>query len=101
MPLSIQDEFLKQNKLVWPQIVRELTNCRNIKYIILVESRNLLKCAMDLIHTYWPTHVFNYSRDKIIVYYNYIDDVWDLGVILDCPTYISESGTWEDKVRVV
>jgi hypothetical protein len=97
----MQDEFLKQNKLVRPQIVRELTKRRNIKYIISVKSRNLLECAVDLIRTYWPTHVFDYGRDKIMVYYNYIDDVQDLRAILDYPTYTSESGTWEDKARVV
>jgi superfamily II DNA helicase RecQ len=97
----MQDEFLKQNKLVRPRIVRESTNRRNIKYVISVESRNLLDCAVDLIRTYWPTHVFDHGRDKIMVYCNYIDDVRDLGAMLDCPTYTSESGTWEDKARVV
>jgi superfamily II DNA helicase RecQ len=93
LPPSMQDEFVKQNKLVRPRIVRESTNRRNIKYIISVESRNLLECAVDLIRTYWPTHVFDHGRDKIMAYCTYIDDVRDLGAMLDCPTYTSESGT--------
>ena len=61
LPPSMQDEFLKQNKLVQLQIVRESTNHQNIKYIISVESQNLLKSAVDLIRTYWPTHILDHD----------------------------------------
>lgn len=36
-----------------------------------------------------------------MVYCNYINNVWDLGAMLDCGTYTSKLGTWEDKVKVV
>ena len=93
LPPIIQDEFIQQNKLVRPRIIRESTNRPNIKYLITIESKSLLESVIDLICTYWTSEIFDKSRDKILVYCNAREEAHILGEILDCPVYTSESGT--------
>ena len=81
--------------------MRELTNRLNIKYLITIKSRSLLKSVADLIRTYWPTNIFDKSRDKIIIYYNTREEVRILDKALDCPVYTSESGTWQQKAALI
>jgi hypothetical protein len=101
LPPIMQDEFIQQNKLVRPRIVRESTNRPNIKYLITVESKSLLESVTDLICTYWTTEIFDKSRDKIIVYCNTREEARMLGEMLDCPVYTSESGTWKQKATLI
>ena len=68
----MQDKFIEHNKLVRPIIIRESTNRPNIKYLISPEDGQgtLLEKAAALVRTYWPSaNIFNYARDKIIIYY--------------------------------
>jgi superfamily II DNA helicase RecQ len=97
----MQDEFIQQNKLVRPRIVRESTNRPNIKYLITVASKSLLASVTDLICIYWTTKIFDQSRDKIIVYCNTREEARMLGEMLDCPVYTSKSGTWEQKATLI
>lgn len=101
LPPSMQDAFLKQNKLVRPRIVRESTNRPNIEYRVITDSGSVLERAVACIRTIWPTLGFVHGRDKIMVYCNYTNDVDALGEMLGCPTYTAASGTWEDKERIV
>ncbi|PMD60284.1 uncharacterized protein K444DRAFT_528647, partial [Hyaloscypha bicolor E] len=54
LPLVIQEEFIKYNKLIKPRIIRESTNRPNIKYIISFKARPgpLIKRATNLIQVY-------------------------------------------------
>ncbi|KAL5344173.1 hypothetical protein ACLOAV_010863, partial [Pseudogymnoascus australis] len=90
LPPVMQDDFIEQNKLVRPRIIRESTNRPNIKYLVsrYTGPTLLVDVAANLVRTYWPQkQIFNHERDKIIIYCQSRDDVGKLGDILGCPTY--------------
>jgi superfamily II DNA helicase RecQ len=67
----MQEEFIEHNKLVKPRIIRESTNRPNIKYMVSFEAGPgpLIERAANLVQAYWPKQeIFDYSRDKIIIY---------------------------------
>jgi superfamily II DNA or RNA helicase len=101
LPPSMQDEFIHQNKLVRPRIVRDSTNRANIKYAIRLEKKCLLQSAEKFIRTHWTSVNFDLSRDKILVYCNLVAEAYRLGELLDCPVYTSESGSWEQKAALI
>ena len=49
LPLALQGEFIKQNKLVRPRVVRESTNRANIKYMLLQEASSILDKTTSLV----------------------------------------------------
>jgi superfamily II DNA helicase RecQ len=78
LPPGMEEEFMKYNKLVRPKIVQELTNRPNIKYMVSYETGpgSLVKKAADLIQVYWlRKEIFDYARDKIIIYCQTREDV--------------------------
>jgi len=101
LPPLMQDEFLQQNKLVRPRIIRESTNRANIMYVIRLEKSSLLECTNKFIRHNWSSVNFNLSRDKILVYCNTVDEALVLGELLECPVYTSASGTWEEKAVLI
>ncbi|OBT44171.1 hypothetical protein VE00_04789 [Pseudogymnoascus sp. WSF 3629] len=99
----MQEEFIEQNKLVRPTIIRESTNRPNIKYLISLEdgSGTLLEKAATLVRTCWPRRdIFDHAKDKIIIYCRTRLEVRGLQELLGCPAYMSESGSEEEK-RVI
>ncbi|KAL5344167.1 hypothetical protein ACLOAV_004652 [Pseudogymnoascus australis] len=104
LPPVMQDDFIEQNKLVRPRIIRESTNRPNIKYLVsrYTGPTLLVDVAANLVRTYWPQkQIFNHERDKIIIYCQSRDDVGKLGDILGCPTYTSKSGSEEEKGAII
>jgi hypothetical protein len=58
--------------------------------------------AASLVRAYWPRRdIFDYSRDKIIIYYQTRTAVSLLSESLGCPSYTSESGTEEAKAAIL
>ena len=87
-----------------PRIIRESTNRLNIKYIVSLETGPgaLIERAANLIQAYWlKQEIFDYSRDKIIIYCRTREEVAQLADILKCPLYISKSGTEEEKAAII
>ena len=100
----MQEEFIEHNKLVKPRIIRESTNRPNIKYIVSLETgpSALIERAANLIQAYWPKQeIFDYSRDKIIIYYRIREEVAQFADILKYPLYMSKSGTEEEKAAII
>src|SRR5277367_3694867 len=100
----MQEEFIEYNKLVRPQIIRESTNRPNIQYLVSSETGagSLVQKAADLIRSSWPRgDIFDHGQDKIIVYCRRRDEVRELGELLECPTYTSESGSEEEKGAII
>jgi superfamily II DNA helicase RecQ len=67
----LQEEFIQQNKLVRPRVVRELINRSNIKYTVSRQTGpgTLIQKAATLAKICWQREeVFNSSQDKIIIY---------------------------------
>lgn len=98
--LVMQDVFIKYNKLVRPTIIRESTNRSNIKYLVSPEDSQgtLLQKAADLVRRFQPsTNIFDYSRDKIIIYCRTRVEVQELYELLQCLAYTSKSGSEEEK----
>ena len=52
----MQDDFIEQNKLVRPRIIRESTNRPNIKYMVSLHTgpTKLVEVAANLVQTFWP-----------------------------------------------
>jgi Orsellinic acid/F9775 biosynthesis cluster protein D/Helicase conserved C-terminal domain/DEAD/DEAH box helicase len=98
---SMQDEFILQNKLVQPRIVRESTNRANIKYLVMRQAGSVLNQAAGLVQSWASTEGFDQRRDKIIVYCHSREDARMLGEILNCSVYTSESGTVEQKAVLI
>jgi hypothetical protein len=89
---------------VKPRIIRKSTNRPNIKYIISLETgpNTLIERAANLVQVYWPKQeIFDYSRDKIIIYYRTREEVAQLTDILKYPLYISKSGTEKKKAAII
>jgi hypothetical protein len=104
LPPAMQEEFIEQNKLVRPHVVRESTNRPNIQYLVGSETGagSLVQKAADLIRSSWPRReIFDHGRDKIIVYCRRRDEAGELGKVLRCPVYTSESGSEEEKGAVI
>jgi superfamily II DNA helicase RecQ len=104
LPPVMEEEFIEQNKLVRPRIIRESTNRPNTKYMVSLEAgpSMLVERAADLVRAYWPKkEIFDYSQDKIIIYCRTREGVVQLADILDCPTYTSRSGTDEEKDAII
>jgi superfamily II DNA helicase RecQ len=104
LPPVIQEEFIEHNKLVKPRVIRESTNRPNIKYMVSLEAGPgaLVERAADLVQAYWPKQeIFDYSRDKIIIYCRTREEVAQLADILKCPLYTSRSGTEEEKAAII
>ena len=104
LPPVMQEEFIEYNKLVRPQIIRESTNRPNIQYLVSSETGagSLVQKAADLIRSSWPRgDIFDHGQDKIIVYCRRRDEVRELGELLGCPTYTSESGSEEEKGAII
>jgi len=100
----MEEEFIEYNKLVRPRIIRESTNRPNIKYIVSLETGPgiLVERAVNLVRAYWlKKEIFNYSQDKIIIYCRTREEVAQLTDNLGCPTYISRSGTEEEKAVII
>lgn len=100
----MQEEFIEYNKLVKPRIIRESTNRLNIKYIVSFEIRSsaLIERAANLVQIYQPKQeIFDYSRDKIIIYYRMQEEVAQLADILKYLLYTSKSGTEEEKAAII
>jgi len=104
LPPLMQEEFIKHNKLVRPQIVWESTNRPNIRYMIsLMDAEGSLpeKAAVVVRHCWPRKDIFNHARDKIIIYCQTLDDVRELQGILKCPAFTSESGTEQEKAAIL
>ncbi|PQE10617.1 hypothetical protein CJF32_00009743 [Rutstroemia sp. NJR-2017a WRK4] len=104
LPPVMQAEFVEHNKLVKPRIIRKSTNRPNIKYIVSCETRPgiLVERAAALVRSYWPQReIFDYSRDKIIIYCRTREEVAQLAELLAYPTYMSISGTEEEKAAII
>jgi superfamily II DNA helicase RecQ len=100
----MQEQFLEQNKLVRPRIIRESTNRSNIKYLVSRETGpgTLIAKAADLVRASWPrTEIFDHTRDKIILYCRTRDDVALLASTLGCPSYTAASGSDEEKAVIL
>ncbi|KFZ15841.1 hypothetical protein V501_02521, partial [Pseudogymnoascus sp. VKM F-4519 (FW-2642)] len=104
LPPVMQEEFIEQNKLVRPTIIRESTNRPNIKYLISLEdgSGTLLEKAVTLVRTCWPRRdIFDHAKDKIIIYCRTRLEVRGLQELLGCPAYMSEWGSEEEKREII
>lgn len=104
LPPVMQEEFIEQNKLVRPTIIRESTNRPNIKYLISLEdgSGTLLEKAATLVRTCWPRRdIFDHAKDKIIIYCRTRLEVRGLQELLGCASYMSESGSEEEKREII
>jgi superfamily II DNA helicase RecQ len=104
LPPVMQAEFIRYNKLVQPQIIRESTNRPHIQYRVRSEAGagSLVQKAADLIRSSWPRgEIFDHGRDKIVVYCRRPDEARELGELLRCPTYTSESGSEEEKGAII
>lgn len=104
LPPSMEDEFINQNKLVRPTVIRESTNRPNIKYLVSYETGpgSLVEKAAGLIQSFWPRlEIFDHSRDKIIIYCRMREEVGELAALLGCPSYTSKSGDEEEKAAII
>ena len=104
LPPVMQEEFIEHNKLVKPRIIQESTNRPNIKYMVSLETglSTLIEKAANLVQVYWPKkEIFNYSRDKIIIYCRTQAEVAMLADILGCASYTSELGSKEEKAAIL
>ena len=66
LPPALQEEFIQQNKLVRPRVVRESTNRSNIKYAVSRQTGpgTLVQKAATLAKICWRREeVFNSSQD--------------------------------------
>jgi hypothetical protein len=100
----MQGEFIKYNKLIRSQIIREFTNRLNIQYLVSSETGagSLVQKAADLIRSSWPRgEIFDHGQDKIIIYYRRRDEVRELEKLLRCSTYTVESGSEEEKETII
>lgn len=104
LPPVMQEEFIEQNKLVRPTIIRELTNRPNIKYLISLEDGGgtLLEKAATLVRTYWPRrNIFDHAKNKIIIYCRTRLEVRGLQVLLGCLAYMCDSGSEKEKREII
>ena len=104
LPPALQEEFIQQNKLVRPRIIRESTNRPNIKYLVnrYTGPSTPIEQAAALVQAYWPQkELFSQPQDKIIVYCPTRTEAGQLGEILQCPVYTSKSGTAEEKAAIL
>jgi len=104
LPPVMQEQFIEHNKLVKPRIIRESTNRSNIKYMVSRETGpgTLIEKAANLVRAYWPRkEIFDYTKDKIILYCRTRDEVALLANTLGCPSYTSESGSDEEKAAIL
>ncbi|KFY52911.1 hypothetical protein V496_08061, partial [Pseudogymnoascus sp. VKM F-4515 (FW-2607)] len=104
LPPVMQEEFIEQNKLVRPIIIRESTNRPNVKYLISLEdgSGTLQEKAATLVRTCWPRRdIFDHAKDRIIIYCRTRLEVQGLQELLESPAYMSESGTEEEKREII
>jgi superfamily II DNA helicase RecQ len=104
LPPVMQEQFVEQNKLVRPRIIRESTNRSNIKYLVSRETGpgTLIDKAADLVRASWPRkEIFDHTRDKIILYCRTWDDVSLLANTLGCPSYTAASGSDEEKAVIL
>jgi hypothetical protein len=86
-------------------VIRALSNRPNIFYIVRktdARTRSLLKQAIVEAKEVWTdSGFFDYAYDKIILYVRTYKDADDLVELLGCRSYIAESGTLEEKKRVL
>jgi hypothetical protein len=62
----------------------------------------LIKRATNLVQAYWPKQeIFDYSRDKIIIYCHIRNEVTQLANLLQYSLYTSESGSDEEKAAIL
>lgn len=104
LPPVLQERFIKHNKLVKPQIIRESTNRPNIRYVVTYEkgAGTLVKKAARLVQSCWPREdLFDHCQDKIILYCQTREDMAQLAGLLGCPSYTSKSGTEEEKQAII
>lgn len=104
LPPTMESEFVEQNKLVRPRVIRESTNRPNIKYLVSYETGpgSLVEKAAGLIQSFWPRlEIFDHSRDKIIIYCRTREEVGELAALLGCPSYTSRSGNEEERGAII
>ena len=62
----------------------------------------LIEKAANLVRAYWPRkEIFEYARDKIILYCRTRDEVALLTNTLGCPSYTSRSGSEGEKGAIL
>jgi Lhr-like helicase len=100
LPPVRQEEFIEQNKLVMPCIVRESTNRPNIQYMVrtIQGKGTLVEKAATFVPSCWAKQMqFDAAKDKVIVYCRTRQEAISLAELLGCDTYTSASGTDEEK----
>jgi superfamily II DNA helicase RecQ len=101
LPPALQEQFIQQNRLVRPRVIRESTNRPNIRYLVHHVPgpyRQLLAHAVALAQAYRPQAA---ARDKLILYCQTREAAHELGQCLGCPVYTTESGTTAEKAALI
>jgi superfamily II DNA helicase RecQ len=98
-------EFEERNYLYHPIVIRALSNRPNIFYMVRktdARARSLLKqAAVEAKEAWTDSGFFDHAYDKIILYVRTCKDADDLAELLGCRSYTAESGTSEEKKRVL
>jgi superfamily II DNA helicase RecQ len=105
LPPSIQAEFEERNYLVCPITIRVSSNRPNIFYIVRkvdTQKGSLLEQTATKVRNAWNvSNLFDYSRDKIIIYVRIRDEAIQLASILSYESYISKSRTPAEKKDIL
>lgn len=105
LPPSIQAEFEERNYLVYPTTIRASSNRSNIFYIVRkadYQKGSLLEQTATEVHNAWTAlGLFDYSRDKVIVYVRTRDEAGNLASALSYESYTSQSGDPREKKNIL
>lgn len=95
---AMEEEFVMQNKLVRPTIIRESTNRPNIGYSVQRLSGDIYNKVATYATKAW---VADQPADKMIVYCQTKAGAHEMKDLIDCPVYTSDIGSDEDKAAVI
>lgn len=105
LPPSMQKEFEERNHLLHPTVIRASTNRPNLFYMVRKVEKGkgslLEQVAAEAKDAWTAPCMFDHSRDKVILYVRTREEADELSVLLDCQSYTAESGTTEDKKRIL
>lgn len=105
LPPVIQTEFEQQNHLYHPSVVRASSNRPNVFYMVrqaTVGNGSLLEqSAAEARDAWFSSELFDKARDKVLVYVRTRAEAVELSDLLECDFYTAESGTLEEKERVL
>ncbi|KAK0840547.1 hypothetical protein LTS02_017155 [Friedmanniomyces endolithicus] len=97
LPPSMRAEFEERNYLHYPTVIRASSNRPNIFYMVRkVNARKgslLEQGAAEARDAWCESGLFDWGRDKIIIYARTCKDADSLSDILGCDSYTAESGT--------